>query len=259
LLSQPAFAALNNEGRISSLRATVSYDTRDNRLFPSDGMFHSVSAEASSDLLGATSNRVFQRYNLFARFYKPIAFGFVFKTAIRFGLLQSASDTQIPPSELYLLGGINSIRGYNPFSIGPYRRATHNDRGTGLYDPFSDTYAFVEGGNKEALGNFELEFPIFEEVGIRGVIFIDAGNAYAQDENFFYIAGKHRPPQTALPTDNSSFDPSTLPLGLFWSVGFGFRWFSPIGPLRFEWGIPLTPRPADPHGPLFEFSIGNAF
>ena len=27
---------------------------------------------------------------------------------------------------------------------------------------------------------------------------------------------------------------------LRYSVGFGFRWFSPIGPLRFEWGIPLN-------------------
>ena len=32
---------------------------------------------------------------------------------------------------------------------------------------------------------------------------------------------------------------------LRYSVGFGFRWFSPIGPLRFEWGIPLTRRPED--------------
>ena len=35
-------------------------------------------------------------------------------------------------------------------------------------------------------------------------------------------------------------------------VGFGFRWFSPIGPLRFEWGIPLTRRPEDDRI-LFEF------
>ncbi|RYZ40450.1 MAG: hypothetical protein EOO72_08515, partial [Myxococcaceae bacterium] len=49
-----------------------------------------------------------------------------------------------------------------------------------------------------------------------------------------------------------------LPLGLFHSAGFGFRWFSPIGPLRFEWGIPLTRRPSD-DSILFEFTIGNFF
>ncbi|MGE3459782.1 MAG: BamA/TamA family outer membrane protein, partial [Kofleriaceae bacterium] len=47
------------------------------------------------------------------------------------------------------------------------------------------------------------------------------------------------------------------------SVGFGFRWFSPIGPLRFEWGIPLDAQRL-PNGqsedPLvFEFTIGNFF
>jgi outer membrane protein insertion porin family len=45
---------------------------------------------------------------------------------------------------------------------------------------------------------------------------------------------------------------------LLYSVGFGVRWFSPIGPLRFEWGIPLTRRPGDQ--PIqFEFTIGNSF
>ena len=41
-------------------------------------------------------------------------------------------------------------------------------------------------------------------------------------------------------------------------TGFGVRWFSPVGPLRFEWGIPLTPRPQD-QPVLFEFTIGNFF
>jgi outer membrane protein insertion porin family len=46
-------------------------------------------------------------------------------------------------------------------------------------------------------------------------------------------------------------------------VGFGFRWFSPMGPLRFVWGFPLNRRssngvyidqPVD-----FQFTIGNFF
>jgi outer membrane protein insertion porin family len=48
------------------------------------------------------------------------------------------------------------------------------------------------------------------------------------------------------------------------SVGFGFRWQSPIGPLRFEWGFPLDRQPAtalragdDPV--VFEFNVGNSF
>jgi outer membrane protein insertion porin family len=56
-------------------------------------------------------------------------------------------------------------------------------------------------------------------------------------------------------------------MSLYKAVGFGFRWFSPIGPLRFEWGIPLDPRtrPIEEGGgeidqPLdFQFTIGNFF
>jgi outer membrane protein insertion porin family len=53
-------------------------------------------------------------------------------------------------------------------------------------------------------------------------------------------------------------------MSLYKSVGFGFRWFSPIGPLRFEWGFPLDPR-HDVNGnridqPVdFQFTIGNFF
>ena len=55
-------------------------------------------------------------------------------------------------------------------------------------------------------------------------------------------------------------------LGLYSSVGFGVRWFSPFGPLRFEWGFPLVRRPVGtpgiPQGDglvQFEFNIGTSF
>ena len=31
------------------------------------------------------------------------------------------------------------------------------------------------------------------------------------------------------------------------ATGFGIRWFSPLGPLRFEWGFPLAPLPYEKH------------
>ncbi len=42
------------------------------------------------------------------------------------------------------------------------------------------------------------------------------------------------------------------------STGFGIRWFSPLGPLRFEWGFPLAPLPYEERY-VFEFTIGNFF
>jgi outer membrane protein insertion porin family len=46
--------------------------------------------------------------------------------------------------------------------------------------------------------------------------------------------------------------------GLRGAYGFGVRWFSPMGPLRFEWGVPVNPRP-DERRIVFDFSIGSLF
>lgn len=257
---QPLFQPLINSGRVSKLRAILSYDNRDNRLFPRKGMFHTLSAEVSAPWLGSTANRSFQQYRLWTRFYYPIVWKFIGRLQLRVGWINPDSDREFAPSENFFLGGIQSIRGYRPFSIGPEREAIPNPSSNQDVDPFSGDFVFVEGGNKEFLANFEVEFPIVEAVGIRGVVFVDAGNTYGQDENFFYLDGKARGSAYG-PESGLFFDyAEELPLGLFWSAGFGFRWFSPIGPLRFEWGFPLVRRPGvDDQSPLFEFSIGNSF
>lgn len=42
------------------------------------------------------------------------------------------------------------------------------------------------------------------------------------------------------------------------SCGLGFRWFSPFGPLRLDWAIPLNRRPGDPSSTLY-FGFGSVF
>jgi outer membrane protein insertion porin family len=41
-------------------------------------------------------------------------------------------------------------------------------------------------------------------------------------------------------------------------VGIGFRWLSPMGPLRLEWAYVIDPRPGDDTS-NWEFSIGGGF
>ena len=120
---------------------------------------------------------------------------------------------------------------------------------------------FIEGGNKEFLLNAELEFPIFDASGHqrRRVHSTPATSMRRKKTSSISAAKCGSRSRRYRSTTRGFFDPKSLPLGLFWSVGFGFRWFPPIGPLRFEWGIPLTRRPTDDKGPVFEFSIGNAF
>ena len=57
----------------------------------------------------------------------------------------------------------------------------------------------------------EFQFPLITEAGIQGVVFYDVGEA-----------------EDAIMVNLLRQD-----------IGFGFRWFSPIGPLRFEWGFPI--------------------
>ncbi|WP_198956299.1 outer membrane protein assembly factor BamA [Archangium sp. Cb G35] len=227
-------------GVTSSVRFSVTYDKRNNRLFPSKGFIHYGSVEYAPPFLGiGNSPFLFTRYTAYSRLYFPMPLGAVFKTNATVGYIQQLdANRPLPISELYYLGGINSVRGYLLRSISPSLLAPSSG------SPDAPVERLNVGGNKQFILNLELEFPVFEKAGIRGVVFFDAGNAFAANENFFVIRNDRGVP---------------LPLaGLFTSVGFGFRWFSPVGPLRFEWGIPLNKRTED-EPILFEFTIGNFF
>jgi outer membrane protein insertion porin family len=89
------------------------------------------------------------------------------------------------------------------------------------------------GGNKKLIFNLEYIFPLISDIRLKGVVFYDAGNAF---------------------DDVESIDISDLRS----SVGGGFRWISPIGPLRVEWGYNLDPRPGEKRS-LWEFTIGTFF
>ncbi|TMA90746.1 MAG: outer membrane protein assembly factor BamA [Deltaproteobacteria bacterium] len=234
--TQDVLANQFSSGRTSSVRISFNYDKRDNRLFPTNGHLESASAEFASSLFG--SQNLFQRFRLIERFYRPMWLGMVFKTNVSLGYIRATDpiDHPIAISEKFFEGGINSIRGYSLRSISPTLRiATSREPNAGIID-------FPVGGNKELITNWEIEFPIFGGAGLRGVVFYDAGNVFSETENFFQSSQRN----------------GTLPLGLFHSVGFGIRWFSPLGPLRFETGFPLTRRPIDDTY-LFEFTIGNFF
>jgi outer membrane protein insertion porin family len=90
-------------------------------------------------------------------------------------------------------------------------------------------------------------------VGLKGVIFTDAGNAWNLEENYCK-AGDGIPYKETSPC----FDGISSLARMRTSYGFGFRWFSPLGPLRFEWGYPFKPLPYE-ESSQFEFTIGNFF
>jgi len=89
------------------------------------------------------------------------------------------------------------------------------------------------GGNKMVLFNTEFLFPLVKEQGVRGVIFFDAGNAYDNGDN--------------------------IDLGdLKYAIGGGIRWYSPMGPLRLEYGYNPDQDKGDPKS-KWQFSMGVFF
>ncbi len=243
---------LNQKGFVSSLRADLQYDSRDNRLFPTRGHFDLISVEVADEYIGSQFN--FIRLSGNARYYYPLGAGFVFRSNVQAGWIWSRSPQGVPISERYYLGGIFSLRGFAPLTVGPQIPVP-----TIASDPTSPMSPFIIGGTKQLQINLEIEFPIFEKAGFRGVVFADLGNAYGDNQNFLYIGQNPRDWPDLYLVGSCDTKCVTIKSPVVLSTGFGIRWFSPIGPLRFEWGIPITKiRPYD-QNLLFEFTIGNFF
>ena len=241
-------ANLFNDGFTSSIRPALTLDTRDNRLFPTSGVYLYASSELAAAAFGS-ENR-FLKHRAIGRFYYPIGAGFVLKLNTEAGHVTSPSNEGVPIFARFFLGGILDVRGFRFRTIGPRVGLTTST------DPNSSPIANGAniGGNLEYFQNLELEFPIVESVGVRGVIFTDAGNAWNLESNYCKAGGQSIQFQVVSPCFNGLSSLASLRT----SYGFGLRWFSPLGPLRFEWGFPFKPLPYEESN-VFEFTIGNFF
>jgi outer membrane protein insertion porin family len=83
------------------------------------------------------------------------------------------------------------------------------------------------------LFNTEFLFPLIEGQGVRGVLFFDAGNSYLKKESI-------------------TLDSLKL------AIGGGIRWYSPMGPLRLEWGYNPKPEEGEDRS-KWQFSMGVFF
>lgn len=126
----------------------------------------------------------------------------------------------IPIFERFWMGGINSIRGYNSRDIVP-RDPKSGDR---------------IGGTRMAFANLEYIWTFSEEMGLALVPFFDVGFNIDDDHHW-------------------TWDDELLK-----SVGAELRWRSPLGDLRFSYGVPLDDdRKGNRDSGRFEFSMGQTF
>lgn len=218
-------------GDTSSGTLSLEYDTRNDRFMPTKGQVNSLSVEYA----GLGGSIKYLKTGTIFRYYKNIFWDVVFRNSLQYDRVDQIDGNPIPFTELFVMGGPYSLRGYRSYRVGKMKlsetiKADLLSKGISALNAQKQAMRFV-GGLQQALYQGELQFPLIKEANIMGVGFFDVGSA--EDE--------------------------LIDTRFFSDVGFGLRWFSPIGPLRFEWGFPLN-RDPDYHDPtVFEFSIGAPF
>lgn len=211
----------------SVVTAGLKRDTTNKRYNPSTGTLNTLTVEMGGGLLGGDDS--FVKYTLDSNYFTPVFWQLVFHWRGEAGFIHdNFGSGDIPVYERFYLGGIDDVRGYSSRKISP-RDSKSDDR---------------IGGNKELFMNFELLFPINEEYGVVGVGFFDLGNSWDDGQNFF--------------SDTKQDNGDPLVLGLYKSVGAGIRWFSPMGPIRIEYGYALD-KLKDSGRHKIEFSMGQFF
>ncbi len=232
---QQLFPVETTNGITSAVTGRLVYDKRNDRFLPTKGMY----ADLGLEYAGVGGDRKYTKGTFIFRYYKNLFWDVVWRNNINYGIIQSNVSGRAPPfDQLFLLGGANTLRGYDWFTVG--RRVfsqTYLEEFQAANPDVPDDIAQQKarrpfGGEQQFYYQSEIQFPLIKEAGVLGVTFFDIG--YADD--------------TLRLSDLKS------------DVGFGFRWFSPVGPLRFEWGFPLNADEAlDEDSVKFQFAIGSPF
>lgn len=174
----------------------------------------------STEYTGVGGEKKWLKNEAEGRGFYPVWGDLIFRSRLYAARLDEVSSRKIPRTEKFTLGGSRNLRGYSYEAVGP-KTTRKNAAGQNL--------TFNTGGTFSAFTNLEFQHPLSREAGLKWVVFFDAGHAGSLDDVKVYA-----------------------------DYGFGFRWFSPIGTLRFEFGYPMT-GDAKNQGSQFLFDIGQLF
>jgi outer membrane protein insertion porin family len=207
-------------GRVQtySIPATVGWarDGRDSALIPSKGSLQRLSGEVGTPL----GNLLFYQLNAQFQQYYSFSKGNILSFNGEIGYGEAYGNKPYPITKNYFVGGIGSVRGYAPGSLGPqYYNTT-----TGTWLP--------TGGQSKIVTNVEYTFPVpgsGADKTLRLFGFVDGGNTF-----------------------------QAINLNLRYSYGVGLSWISPLGPLKFSYGIPINTQ-ANDNIQRLQFQVGTAF
>ena len=160
----------------------------------------------------------YYKLNYLIQNFWPIYGDFVLMLRGDVGYGDGYGGKPLPFFKAFYAGGVGSVRGYDTASLGP-----------------KDIYGNATGGKRKIVGNAELFYPVLKgDKSVRASVFFDAGQIYV----------------------NGNIEP--LYESFRYSAGVGVAWNSPVGPLKFSYGIPLNEKPGDKIQ-RFQFQVGTVF
>ncbi|WP_083448386.1 outer membrane protein assembly factor BamA [Nitrospira moscoviensis] len=148
----------------TGFRTALFRDTRDYFLDPRSGWRVGGGFDLGTPLLGGTND--FYKYYFDVIKYTPLPFDTRFSIHARFGQIEAAGGKQIPLTERFFVGGINTMRGFVFGRAGPVVPTTFS----------------ALGAAKELIFNNDFIFTISADAKLNGVIFFDYGKGFDDDE-----------------------------------------------------------------------------
>lgn len=249
-LSPAEIPLFNSPTLVSQFGGTWVRDARDNPADATKGNFNSADLSVADTSIGSSSS--FLRFLFQNSTYHPIGRRFSFARSVRFGILEPYHDTSslaftapapgacnamppllafepqlIPLPERFFAGGGTSLRGFALNQAGP------RDPCTG----------FPVGGQALLILNQEFRFPMrlpYIGTALSGALFYDGGNVYSR---LGRITFRTYSPEPVFSSSNSTQcqNNCTNELNYFaHTVGMGFRYSTPVGPIRIDLGYQLN-------------------
>ncbi len=201
---------------VLSVNTNLTHDTRNRSLFPNKGSQQIAGLEFSVP----GSDLEFYKISVENAFFFPLGETFTLSLGSEIGYGDRYGDTSdLPFFEKFRAGGFDSVRGYEPNSLGPR-------------DSFGDSF----GGNFLTTARVQVLFPppfIENKNRARLALFVDAGNVFEEFDDF--DSGDIRG-----------------------SAGLGLSWVTGLGGISAAIATPFNDQ-EDDDTEVFQFNIGTSF
>ncbi len=203
----------------STITTGLSYDTTDDYFVPRRGIILGGSISYS----GVGGDEEFLAYSgRFGAYYgleDIINYDLILRYKLRANMLQDEGHISGP--EKLFLGGVSSIRGYQPYTIAPSDYGTNED---------GEITRTIKGGKKSLVNTVEASIPISTAARMRLAFFLDYGMIGEESFDEIRRAG----------------------------YGVSIEWYSPMGPINLVFARAKNPGKLE-RTSSFEFTMGRKF